>query len=81
MGATQSDARGDLARKSIVIGDRIENPGNVDCLRAAAEMFDWECEFLDDSDHGMALRQLARSGVPILAIENTSDAEDLFSSW
>jgi tRNA G18 (ribose-2'-O)-methylase SpoU len=79
MGATQScDARGDLARKSIVIGDRIENPGNVDCLRAAAEMFDWECELLDDSDHSIALRQLARSGVPILAIENTSDAEDLF---
>jgi len=41
-------------------------------------MFDWECEFLDDSDHGLNLRQLARSGVPILAIENTCDAEELF---
>jgi tRNA G18 (ribose-2'-O)-methylase SpoU len=79
MSATQScGARGDLARKSIVIGDRIENPGNAVCLRAAAEMFDWECGFLDDADHGADVRQLARSGVPILAIENTCDAEDLF---
>jgi hypothetical protein len=41
-------------------------------------MFDWECGFVDDSDHGMSVRQLARSGVPILAIENTRDAEELF---
>jgi hypothetical protein len=79
MSATQSrGARGDLARKSIVIGDRIENPGNADCLRTAAEMFDWDCGFLDDSDHTVNIRQLARSGVPILAIENTCDAEELF---
>ena len=79
MSATQScDARADLARKSIIIGDRIENPGNAECLRKAAAMFDWDCGFLDDSDHGMDLRELAMSRVPILAIENTSDAEDLF---
>jgi len=79
MSATQScGARGDLARRSIVIGDRIENPGNADCLRAAAEMFDWECGFVDGSDQSTSVRQLARSGVPILAIENTSDSEELF---
>ena len=79
MSATQScDARGEVARRSIVIGDRIENPGNANCLRAAAGMFAWECGFLDDSDHGMTVRQLARSDVAILAIENTCDSEDLF---
>jgi len=41
-------------------------------------MFDWECEFLDNTADGMAVRQLARADVPILAIENTGDAEDLF---
>jgi hypothetical protein len=79
MNAMQSGgARGELARRSIVIGDRIENPGNANCLRAAAQMFAWECGFLDDSDHGLAVRQLARSDVAILAIENTCDSEDLF---
>jgi hypothetical protein len=41
-------------------------------------MFDWECGFLDDSDHSIDVGMLARSGVPIIAIENTSGAEDLF---
>jgi hypothetical protein len=41
-------------------------------------MFDWDCGFLDDSDLSMNVRQLARSSVPILAIENTCDAEELF---
>lgn len=67
-------ARGDLARP-ILVGDRIENMGNADCLRAAAAMFDWHCEFIGDS---LSSDELARSGVPIIALENTSGAEDLF---
>jgi len=68
-------ARGDLARAPILIGDHIENVGNAACLRAAAAMFDWSCEFIGDSRGGDAL---VRSGVPIIALENTSGAEDLF---
>jgi len=91
-------ARGDLARAGaslsvpiwgttpILVGDHIENVGNVDCLRAAAAMFEWPCGFIDDSDgigvsdgawrlHGDAL---AGAGVPIIAVENASGAEDLF---
>jgi hypothetical protein len=78
MSATQQRARGDLARRSILIGDHIETPGNTDCLREAAEMFDWEYRSLDDRDHDGDIRTLARSGVPILAIENTPGAENLF---
>lgn len=67
----------------ILVGDHIENAGNADCLRAAAAMFDWQCGFIGDSVqpdgawrlHGDAL---ARSGVPIIAVENASGAEDLF---
>ena len=77
--STQSrGARGELARKSIVIGDHIETSGNADCLRAAAEMFAWECGFADDSDQGIDIAMLARSGVPIIALENAPEAEDLF---
>jgi len=68
-------ARGDLARAPILIGDHIENVGNAACLRAAAAMFDWSCEFIGDSRGGDAL---VRSGVPIIALENTGGAEDLF---
>ena len=62
----------------MVIGDHIETSGNADCLRAAAQLFDWECGFLDDRGDSVDLRALARSGVPILAIENAGGAEDLF---
>jgi tRNA G18 (ribose-2'-O)-methylase SpoU len=44
-------------------------------------MFDWSCGFIGDSvgDGGApSIDTLARSGVPIIAIENTSGAEDLF---
>jgi len=62
----------------MIIGDHIETSGNADCLRAAAKLFDWECGFLDDLGDSVDLRGLARSGVPILAIENSGGAEDLF---
>lgn len=89
-------ARGELARDRmslselptwgtapILVGDHIENPGNADCLRAAAAMFGWPCGFTGDSvAHADAWRlsadALARSGVPIIAIENAAGAEDLF---
>jgi hypothetical protein len=77
MNATHSAARGTPARRPILIGDRIEVMGNLDCLRAAAEMFDWQ--FLrNDDDHDTDLRMLSRSGVPIIAIENTPAARNLF---
>lgn len=66
----------------ILVGDHIENAGNADCLRAAAAMFDWSCGFIGDAAVPGALRltgdALARSGVPILAVENAGGAEDLF---
>src|SRR5206468_12278925 len=46
-------------------------------LPISAKLFDWECDFLDDVG-GMDIGMLARSGVPILAIENAGGAEDLF---
>ncbi|HEV7553981.1 MAG TPA: TrmH family RNA methyltransferase [Kofleriaceae bacterium] len=67
----------------ILVGDHIENEGNASCLRAAAAMFEWSCGFIGDSvaaDGALRLSSnaLARSGVPIIAVENTSGAEDLF---
>jgi len=67
----------------ILVGDHIENAGNADCLRAAAAMFDWQCGFIGDSvgpDGTWRLSgdALARSGVPIIALENANGAEDLF---
>jgi len=59
----------------ILVGDHIENVGNAACLRAAAAMFDWSCEFIGDSLSGDVL---AGSGVPIIVLENASGAEDLF---
>jgi tRNA C32,U32 (ribose-2'-O)-methylase TrmJ len=46
-------------------------------------MFDWSCGFVGDSaEHAGAVPlsydALARSGVPIIAVENTRGAEDLF---
>src|SRR5262245_34803853 len=76
--AHEGGARGDLARKPIVIGDHIETSGNADCLRAAAKMFDWECGFLDDLGDELSIGGLVGSGIPIIAIENTAGAEDLF---
>ena len=35
--------------RSILIGDGIENPGNVDCLQETASIFDWDYAFLDGS--------------------------------
>ncbi|HEX3765066.1 MAG TPA: TrmH family RNA methyltransferase, partial [Kofleriaceae bacterium] len=83
-------ARNDLARRtgnvlssaptwagttSILIGDHIENQGNADWLQATAAMFGWEFGLLTAPDSAAAL---ARIGVPIVAIENASGAEDLF---
>ncbi len=62
--------RGDLAR--LLIGEHIENPGNADCLRAAATMFEWQSEMIDD------VAALRERDVPIIALENASGAEDLF---
>ena len=66
-----------------LVGDHIENAGNADCLRAAAAMFDWPCGFIGDSvgptdTWRLSGDALARSGVPIIAVENASGAEDLF---
>lgn len=90
MGAfRQRRARGHLARDGIglsekpawgpspiLVGDHIENAGNADCLRSAAAMFDWSCGFIGAD--GLGVDELVRCGVPIIAIENTSDAEDIF---
>ena len=67
----------------ILVGDHIENAGNAACLRAAAAMFDWSCGFIGDAvgpDGTWRLSgdALARRGVPIIAVENASGAEDLF---
>jgi tRNA G18 (ribose-2'-O)-methylase SpoU len=78
MNAEHRTARGDFARRPILIGDHIEVPGNMDCLRAAAEMFDWEFNLFDSDDHSSDIRALSRSGLPIVAIENTRHAENLF---
>lgn len=78
MNATHRRARGDLARRPILVGDHIEVSGNTDCLRAAAEMFDWEFRSFDNPTHTSDLRLLTRDGLPIIAIENTRDADNLF---
>jgi tRNA(Leu) C34 or U34 (ribose-2'-O)-methylase TrmL len=78
MNATDKAARGTLARRPILIGDHIELMGNMDCLREAAEMFDWQAEFFQHDDHSSDLRMLSRSGLQIIALENTHDAHDLF---
>lgn len=91
MGADhERGARNDLARRtgnvlssrpawggttSILIGDHIENPGNADCLQATAAMFGWDFGLLTASDDPAVL---ARTGPPIIAIENAGGAEDLF---
>lgn len=75
----------------MLIGNDIENPGNADSLRAAAEMFDWECGFIHGShpSHAQAAAglggarvisaaELAACGAPIIALENAVGAEDLF---
>ena len=77
--------------RPLLIGNDIENPGNADSLRVAAEMFDWECGFLYDSHHSgaqpaaglagsriISTAELAACGMPIIALENASGAEDLF---
>src|SRR5262249_4617753 len=72
----------------ILVGDHIETSGNADCLRAAAAMFDWSCGFIDDVAGDVDLRSdgawrlsrdaLVGSDMPIIAVENTRGAEDLF---
>lgn len=77
--------------RPLLVGDNIENPGNAESLRAAAELFDWDCGFLYDARHpgaqtavGMAGARLiagealAGSGLPIIALDNVAGAEDLF---
>nr|HEX4317759.1 TrmH family RNA methyltransferase [Kofleriaceae bacterium] len=59
----------------ILVGDHIENPGNVDCLRAAAALFDVPCGFVGDTS---SVDALAAIGVPIVAVENEDGADDLF---
>ena len=80
MGLSQLPAWGTTP---ILVGDHIENAGNAACLRAAAAMFDWPCGFIGDTvglDGAWKLSgdALASSGVPIIAVENASGAEDLF---
>jgi hypothetical protein len=58
----------------ILVGEHIENAGNVDCLRAAAAMFDWRCGFVDDDTDA-----LADARVPIIAVENTPGADSLYT--
>jgi len=86
-GTDLSMSPGDGGTKSILLGDDIENPGNADCLRTVAAMFDWECGFLCDprrpaaGPSGARLlshEELAASGAPVIAIENARGAEDLF---
>ena len=60
----------------VLVGEDIETPGNADCLRAAAALFDWHCELIERSE--TSCDALAQSGMPIIALENTSGAEDLF---
>lgn len=78
--------------RSILIGDHIETQGNADCLQATAAMFGWEFGLLTAPDAARAgavvrpegawpvdMAALARGSPPIIAIENASGAEDLFS--
>lgn len=84
MGADhECGARDDLAHRTgnalatapILIGDHIENPGNAECLQATAALFGWEFGLVTGSESPAAL---ARTGLPIIAIENAIGAEDLF---
>jgi hypothetical protein len=61
-------------RKPILIGDGIENPCNVTALRIVASMFDWDCGFLNGSSPDDPLA----SCDPIVALENSDGAEDLY---
>jgi len=58
----------------ILIGDGIENPCNVAALRTVASMFGWDCDFLNAS----STDDLLTSCDPIVALENTDGAEDLY---
>ncbi len=77
--------------RPLLVGNNIENPGNTAGLRAAAEMFDWDCGFLHDARHPdaqtaaavtgsriISLQELAACGAPVIALENASGAEDLY---
>jgi hypothetical protein len=90
-GTDLSVSPGEGAVQSILLGDDIENPGNADCLRAAAAMFGWECGFLCDPRRQeaqaaaglsgarlLSREALAAFGAPVIAIENAAGAEDLF---
>lgn len=87
-------ARGDLARdgsdlsfdptRPFLVGDHIENAGNVACLRAAAAMVDWNCGFIgspdvaDDTWH-LEPEALVGSGLPIIALENARGADNVMT--
>src|SRR5262245_2884121 len=77
--------------RPLLVGNNIENPGNVESLRAAAEMFDCECAFVHDVRHPAAqaaaaeigarilsLGELSRCAVPIVALENATGADNLY---
>jgi tRNA G18 (ribose-2'-O)-methylase SpoU len=75
--------------RPILIGNEIENPGNVAALRAAAQMFGWDCGLLHDDERAgvppaimNGVRVLSRTELaalsPIIAVENADGAEDLY---
>lgn len=57
----------------ILIGDGIENPCNVAALRDVASMFGWECGFVRGAQD-----DLLGTCDPLIALENSDGAEDLY---
>lgn len=77
--------------RPVLIGDGIENPGNVEALQAVASLFAWDCAFLDGARAAGSSPATAHPGAlmlspdaltadfaPIIALENTADADDLY---
>ena len=77
------------APRSILVGDDIENPGNAAALADVAAMFGWDCGLLSargteppgDVPAGrraISREQLLASRIPLLVLENTDGADDLY---
>src|SRR5260370_42245548 len=75
--------------RPILIGNEIENPGNVAGLRAAAGLFDWEGGLLDDNGRasvppaimgGVRVLSRAERGAlsPMVAVENAARAGEVY---
>lgn len=67
---------------SVLVGDRIENPGNVAALQDAAALFGWRCAFLDPCASSSAAARVTAEELaafaPLVALENAPGAAEVY---